>query len=129
MLASGNMDADQVAKAIRQYNQRLEVARRTSRKYYHTHQAKVNAKRVVESIKRGRTPTKASVEKYDRVAITNAWLEFVQNKTKLNPSGPARRARISPMCRQWTDLNRRMRFVTGHGPRPALARESAGFSP
>ena len=84
MLATNKMDVERVAKAIKQYNQRLEIARRTSHRYYHRHQALVNAKRVVESIRKGRTPTKASVEKYDRDAITEAWLQFVLDKSELS---------------------------------------------
>ena len=85
MLSNGNMmDPERVAKAICQYNQRLEMSRRTSHRYYHKHAAKVGTKRLIENIKQGRTPTKASVDKYDRAAITEAWLQFVIDKTELS---------------------------------------------
>ena len=81
---SNEMEGQQhIATALRQYKQRLECARRTSHRYYHKHQAKVNAKRVIENIARGRTPIRASVEKYDRAAILQAWLAAVESKSEL----------------------------------------------
>jgi hypothetical protein len=73
-----------VVKAVRQYERRLEQAKKSSNKYYHANVHAISQQRVVDGIARGRTPTKGSVQKYDRALILNAWLEFVSSKTELS---------------------------------------------
>lgn len=77
------MDADRVAKAIRQYNARLSVARKTSHRFYHKNAVNIGLKRLLHSIASGHTPTKGSVDKYDRSAITEAWYQYVADQTEL----------------------------------------------
>ena len=78
------MEEVRVAKALKQYERRLEGAKRYSNKYYHKNVHAISEKRVIEAIGRGVTPIKRSLEKYNRAAITEAWLEYAVNQTELS---------------------------------------------
>ena len=73
-----------VDKALRQYERRLEQARKWSSKYYQSNAQVVKTKRLIQGIARGITPTKASVEKFDRELIVYAWIEYVATQTELS---------------------------------------------
>ena len=83
MSTLNNMDV-RLVKALEQYERRLQGAKRHSNKYYHKNVHAISEKRVIEAIGRGVTPIKRSLEKYDRVAITEAWLEYAANQTELS---------------------------------------------
>ena len=56
----------------------------------------------LEAIGQGRTPTKASVDKYDRSVILEAWLEYVQDKAEL--SNRAKRFHLLLTGRKWVPV-------------------------
>jgi hypothetical protein len=63
-----------VAKALAQYDKRLACASQYLAPILPSAQGgRERIASVTKHIARGRTPTKASVDKYDRQAITEAW--------------------------------------------------------